>query len=209
MTLGVTKNQRDALRLLAGVVPNDVYLAGGVAVALRFAHRNSHDLDLFAPDSFDPEKLAERLTAALPPSALSITSTAAGTLYFELGGVPASLMSYRYPLLAPADQSPDLGVRIASPDDLVCMKLSAVASRGQARDFWDLRVLLEHGATGGSLSSALTKYQQKFTTNDIGHVVRGLAYFGDADAAPLPRGLEPAHWSGIKDWFLREVSALE
>ena len=55
--IGVTPAQRDALKLLAGVVGPTSYLAGGVAVAARLGHRQSLDLDVFVPDGA-PEDLA-------------------------------------------------------------------------------------------------------------------------------------------------------
>ncbi len=89
------------------------------------------------------------------------------------------------------------------------MKLSAIASRGLARDFWDLELLLKHGAAGGSLSEALERYRRKFAADDVGHVVRSLAYFGDADAAPLPPGLDTARWASIKSWFSEQIPKIE
>ncbi len=58
------------------------------------------------------ERLAERLTAEV--SGLRVTSTAAGTLYLEVNGVPASVLSYRYPLLAEPERNVELAVRVAS-----------------------------------------------------------------------------------------------
>jgi hypothetical protein len=61
------------------------------------------------------------------------------------------------------------------------------------------------GTAGGTLAGALKLYRRKFTTDDIGHVVRSLAYFGDAEAAPLPIGLDSVRWSEIKQWFTLAV----
>jgi hypothetical protein len=114
-----------------------------------------------------------------------------------------------YPLLAPAELAPELGTRVASLEDLTGMKLSAIAARGAARDFWDLHTLLKGGTGGGTLAGALELYGRKFAAHDIGHVVRALAYFGDADAAPLPSGLDPARWTAIKAWFAAAVRVLD
>jgi hypothetical protein len=209
MTSGITLEQREALRALGPTLPGAAYLGGDVAVALTFEHRESHDLDFFVPEDFDPQRLAEQLQAALPTGSFMTTSTAPGTLYLELSGVPASVMTYRYPLLAPPESVSELGARVASLVDLTCMKLSAIASRGAARDFWDLHTMLVAGTAGGSLGTALSHFRLKFAADDIGHVVRSLAYFGDAEADPLPAGLDADRWVAIKAWFEREVSALE
>ena len=58
------------------------------------------------------------------------------------------------------------------------------------------------------LARVLELYRQKFPTDDVGHVIRSLAYFGDADAAPLPRGLTPEYWSEIKKDIADRVRGL-
>jgi hypothetical protein len=205
VTSAITPEQRSALGRLGPALPDDAYLAGGVAVALTFEHRVSRDLDFFLPDEFDPERLAERLLATLTGGSFAVTNTAASTLYVEVDGVPASVIAYGYPLLSPTKPTPELGTRVASLEDLVAMKLSAIAARGAARDFWDLHTLLAGGTAGATLSGALELYRRKYTVHDVGHVIRSLPYFGDADAAPLPTGLDSARWTTIKAWFAKAV----
>ena len=91
---------------------------------------------------------------------------------------------------------------------LVCMKLSAIAGRGAAKDFWDLDGLLAAGAAHGSLAHALELFVRKYSTEDAGHVVRSLVYFGEADAAPLPLGLTPERWAEVKRAIVERVRAL-
>ena len=45
-------------------------------------------------------------------------------------------------------------------DDLACMKLSAIAGRGLARDFWDLHELIV--ASGRSLPEMLAAFRRKY-----------------------------------------------
>ena len=97
MTPTVTEDQLKALAALRAALPADAYLAGGVAIAAALHHRTSRDLDFFLPRDFDPEPMSERLSAEV--SGLTLTSTAPGTLYFEIHSVPTSLIAYRYPLL--------------------------------------------------------------------------------------------------------------
>lgn len=203
MIPGLTEEQRDALDRLARCVDRSTYLAGGVAVALRLHHRQSNDLDLFSP-SIDPMDYVETL-AAMEPGA-RITSQSEGTLYLEVHGIPASWIRYRYPLLAPAERLPGVAVPVATLEDLMSMKLSAVAGRGAARDFWDLDAMLAHTQT--ELGEALEAFARKYATHDRGHVMKSLVYFAEADSAPLPAGLDPSHWAQIKAAFVRRVQAL-
>jgi hypothetical protein len=204
--IGITAAQRSALGKLAPALEPDTYLAGGVAVATAYGHRVSLDIDLFVPHDFDPERLQERLAFAVPE--MRVTGRARGTLHLEIEDVPTSILSYRYALLTNAEVRHGLPVPVASLEDLACMKLSAVAGRGAAKDFWDLHVMLEHGVGKGALAVLLGDYARKFPVEDVGHVVRSLAYFGDAEAAPLPAGLDPESWATIKQAFAARVRAL-
>jgi hypothetical protein len=111
-------------------------------------------------------------------------------------------------LLATTESRTGIAVPIASREDLACMKISAIAGRGAAKDFWDLDVILQHGVANGDLSLLLGAYARKFPVEDVGHAVRSLAYFGEADAAPLPLGLSAEGWRTIKDSFAKTVLAL-
>lgn len=104
-----------------------------------------------------------------------------------------------------------LPVDVASIDDLLCMKLSAIVRRGAARDFWDLHAMLT--ATGRSLRDALDVFAAKHPTVDPGHVLRSLVYFDEAEAEPLPAGLDAARWAAIRRdleaWVVAIVDADE
>jgi hypothetical protein len=206
MDPGITEPQRSALEKLAPSLDEFTYLAGGVAIALELHHRTSLDLDLFVSHDFDSDRLGERLASEVP--SLMTTTRAPGTLHAEVDGIPISVLSYRYPLLVPARFVNDLPVPVASLDDLVCMKVSAIAGRGAAKDFWDLHELLQHGIAGGTLEGVMALYRRKYPVDDLGHAIRSLAYFADADAAPLPRGLIPERWAAIKSEIERRVKAL-
>jgi len=203
---GITEPQRNALARLAPALEPGTYLAGGVAAGLALGHRISKDIDLFVPAAFDEERLEERLAASVPEA--RIVGRAPGTLHLEVAGVPTSILSYRYPFLSAPHSHPDSPVPVVSDDDLVCMKLSAIAGRGAAKDFWDLDLLLKRGAAGGSLAHALELFSKKYATEDVGHVIRSLAYFGDADVAPLPMGLDSSTWTEVKARMTARVREL-
>ncbi len=198
----LTPAQADALSALAPLVSKGYYLAGGVAVASHLHHRVSRDIDLFTRDG-DPEALAEDV-AKLPGA--RITGRTRGTLHLDLGGVPISILRYSYPMLEEPRLVTPVPVLVAGQRDLICMKLSAVAGRGLRRDFWDLHALLN--ATGASLGDALDSFKSKYANEDIGHVVRALAYFGDAETEPLPTGMTEDAWHTIRGWFEERVTGL-
>jgi hypothetical protein len=203
MTVALTDRQREALVRLAEYVGPETYLAGGVAVALHLHHRQSRDLDLFTPTT-DPAQYAEAIATSGAP--MRIISQAEGTLHLEVAGVPASWLRYRYPLLSVLDRVEGVPIPVASIDDLACMKLAAIAGRGAARDFWDLHEILTRKNV--TLAAALEAFARKYVAHDVGHVVKSLAYFSDAESAPFPTGLTPEHWARIRRDFESWVRAL-
>ena len=53
-------------------------------------------------------------------------------------------------------------------------------------------------------------YQRKYSLEDVGHVLRALAYFDDADQERMPRMLRNVGWRTVKQTiqgWLREVAA--
>ena len=119
--------------------------------------------------------------------------------------MPVSLIRHAYALLDPCDRMPEAPVCVASPRDLTAMKLHAIAG-GACRDFWDLHQLL--AMRGIALSEALREHGLRYPNEDLGHVVRSLAYFGDAEAEPPPPGLTEARWGAIRADFERWVPDL-
>lgn len=199
----------DQLRVLEAVAPvlePGSYLVGGVAVGLNLRHRLSVDVGIFVPHDFDPARLLARLQAETQDC--HAIGEAPGTLHLEVHGVPVSILSYRYPLLRIPLVMPGVAIPVAAVEDLVCMKLAAIAGRGAAKDFWDLDSLLAAGAFGRSLSNALDAYCTKYASHDRAQIVKSLAYFGDADAAPLPRGLAAGAWASMKARIAEQVRSL-
>lgn len=181
----------------------DFYLAGGTALALRLGHRESDDLDLFSSQLEDVSGLQARLLGALPD--LAVTSTAPRTLYALVGGVQVSFFGYRYPALACADEPAPGVLPLAGVADIAAMKLAAIASRGSRKDFVGLWFILQQGIT---LEQTLDWFRRKYAMTDLGHVVRALVYFDDADAQPELRMLRPAEWVDVKDSLRRAVERL-
>jgi hypothetical protein len=199
----MTAAQEKALGDVARVVDASFYLAGGVAVAVHLGHRISRDLDLFSQTT-DPTTLADVFVQQCPES--EIVDRSPGTLHLQVAGVPVSAIRYAYPDLASSERIPGVPVPVASVLDLIAMKLSAIAGRGAARDFWDLHAML--AAEGKALAVALDAFRKKYVREDVGHVVRSLAYFADAEAEPMPPGLTPEIWRRIRADFEAWVRAV-
>lgn len=201
MTEAIPPAQRKVLDKLAPLIADAFYLAGGAAIAARLHHRQSRDLDLFSA-----ENPVDRITAIEGIEGATIIGRARGTIHLAIDGVPVSLLQYPYPMLQAPERVEGLPIPLASVADLACMKLSAIAGRGIARDFWDLHALM--AATGDGLTAQLAAFRRKYPVEDVGHVIRSLAYFGDAESQPLPEGLSAVRWKEIRRDFETWVADL-
>lgn len=202
----LTASQRDVLEALGPFLrARDFYLVGGTAVAIHLGHRRSVDLDWFTGDALpDPLRLAEALRREI--GGLDVGSVAPGTLHAEASGVLLSFLEYRYPLLRDLVDWDEYGCRLAPLEDLACMKLSAVSSRGARKDFIDIHAL---GRAGWTLDRMLSLYREKYETRDIGHVLYSLVYFDDAEPEEMPEMLSDVGWEDVKRTLEGWVRAYE
>ncbi len=197
-------NQKAALAYLGNALKEtNYYLAGGTGLSLHLGHRFSIDLDWFTPALNNPESLLRRLSAG--DISFTITSIAPETVYMVLNNVQVSFIGYNYPLIEPRVFWPDFDCYVASIADIACMKLTSLASRGSRKDFVDLHRLLSDFY---SLETLLKLYIQKYRNRDIGHVVRSLVYFQDAETEPSVRMVKSVDWNKVKRDFERWVKEI-
>jgi predicted nucleotidyltransferase component of viral defense system len=174
------------------------YLAGGTALALRLGHRTSVDLDFFTEPPFDEARLIESLVEI---GWLEIFQKESQSVIGMLDGVKFSFLKYPYPLLQPSTTF--RGTQVAAVEDIACMKLDALSSRGTKRDFVDLYCI----AKQLPLLKLLSLFQQKYAAvhYNILHVKKSLVYFDDAEGDPLPDMRVPIEWNKVKEFFKREA----
>ena len=199
------RQQRVAAALAPVLTKRGFYLAGGTAVALHFGHRRSVDLDWFAPEFPEPERLADELR---DHGVRFITdSIAPGTLHGVVHGVRVTLLRHRYPMTSKL-KTGFLDIRIAGLADLAAMKLLALAQRGAKKDFVDIYAL----GRSRSLRQMIRSYQAKYSIDDLGHVLRALVYFEDANRERMPRMFWKTRWRDVKmtiQTWVRQAQTLE
>lgn len=192
---GLERKQIKVLKKLSPfIVERGFYLGGGTALAIYFGHRRSIDLDWFIFGQFGDALL---LAQSLRQAKLDFVTeqTAPGTLHGSIDGVRITFLEFQYPLVAPLIQWEEMGCSFASPEDLACMKLSAIAQRGARKDFCDIYAL---GRKQFSLQEMLDFYKHKFNIHDISPVLYGLTYFEDAEGERMPKMLWNVKWAEIK-----------
>jgi predicted nucleotidyltransferase component of viral defense system len=186
-------------RCLAFLSPKDFirdyYLAGGTALALQIGHRISTDLDWFSASQHllfpEREKVSQILSKN---NEFEITSEQDGLLFARLFKTDVSFIYQHHSLV---EQTIDYqGVRLASPADIGLMKLAAINSRGNRRDFIDLYCLRNIISLNRLLELAPVKYHDRPSFLSV--AARALAYFDDAEAQPMPRMLISIQWSEVR-----------
>lgn len=135
-------------------IPKDFVLYGGTAVALRFGHRESVDFDLFTSrQDYDLKKIGEAIpvikqypheTTLVAPGQVDIL------LLVEGKGVKMTFLSNRDIVAGsvnPPDTARDNNLKIASPLDLMACKVLALHNRSEAKDFFDVAEIIQHGVS--------------------------------------------------------------
>jgi len=160
-------------------LPKNTYMAGGTAATLYLGHRVSVDIDLFTEEHFYTRPITD---AIKEPGLISVVSVSdSDSFIVEVERVRLSLFFYPYPLLEPLYFDQINKISLASLVDIAAMKTVAIVQRGTAKDFVDLRAIIE--ATGISLEKLIAATLGKYgTQGNYGyHIKRGLVFFDDAE----------------------------
>ena len=174
----------------------DFFLVGGTALALQIGHRISVDIDMFTLNDFDPKALIFKLKKQF---AITNITEKQNTLSFDMAcfgrendTVEVDLITYSYPLIKPVIRIDN--IRLLSVEDIIAMKLSAVAGRGSKKDFYDIFYLLK----SYELEQMLSFFEKKFPDTNKFHILKSLTYFDDADSEPNPQTIENVEWETVK-----------
>lgn len=177
-------------RLSPGLVELGFYLAGGTALALRYGHRISVDLDFFKTDEFEVSEVLELIERCT--QGFKILNQTEGSLSVIADDTKVEFFRYKSELLEPTGLLE--GIPFSSIADNAVMKLSALVNRGTKKDFFDVAELLKHFTLGDLLDD----YSRKFSHHDPFMVVKSLTWFEDAEQNPDPELLLGQSWDQVK-----------
>jgi predicted nucleotidyltransferase component of viral defense system len=189
------------LTLMQAKELSEFRLVGGTALSLHLGHRMSVDIDLFtdAPyRSVDFDAIESMLSRSF------------GYVKGTFGGIAGMGKSYMvgtdnnnvvkidiYYSMDPFFQ--DLiekdGVRMATVEEIIAMKLDVVQRGGRKKDFWDLHELLG----SYSIDDMVKLHCQRFEwTHDATIILQNFSDFENADLDFDPICLLDKHWEFIK-----------
>ena len=198
----ISASTEEALCALQGAqLLNGFYLAGGTGLALQFGHRRSLDLDFFSSEHFNEDAFLQRLQRL---DGFALAAKAPYTLHAAIKDTKVSFLGYAYPVLFPANQF--VGVDVADPRDVACMKVSAIASRGTKRDFIDLYMC----ARRYGLDEIMRLFDRKYAQANYSslHILKSFTFFADAEKDPMPHMLDAVEWESVKQFFLGQTPRL-
>ena len=104
-------------------------------------HRKSIDLDYFTARPINTQKLTENLKEIFKNLSFQVSFEEKNTLWCQIDGVKVSFISRFEKLSEPVVEKGYL--RLVSLKDITLMKLSAICSREEYKDYFDLACLAE------------------------------------------------------------------
>ncbi|MBI1182741.1 hypothetical protein GC194_00610 [bacterium] len=169
---------------------NDFFLVGGTALALKYGHRVSVDIDLFTRKEINNEELLHKVHDF---GNVSLTGSSKGGLNVLIDGIKVDFVRHDYPLIKPVEIYDEF--KILSNLDIAAMKMGAIISRRSKKDFIDFFRLSKEYSLNQMLDVYFQKYgHQLFTTA----ILKNLTDFGMADTELTPKLYIQEDWETIK-----------
>jgi predicted nucleotidyltransferase component of viral defense system len=176
-------------------------LVGGTALSLQIGHRLSVDIDLFSDaiyGSIDFQALKQYLIDNFSfVDFFSLDNPALG-MSFTIGTDKENSIKldvyYTDTFIQPA--LIEDGIRLATVEEIIAMKIDVVQRGGRKKDFWDLHELLPKY----SINKMLELHQERYPyTHDNGLIKQNLTDFSIADDDLEPVCLRGKYWAFIKE----------
>jgi predicted nucleotidyltransferase component of viral defense system len=177
-------------------------LVGGTALALKYGHRISVDLDLFSHLPFDNNEIITALGSGFGDSFSLQLNRGKFGVFCYINAIKVDIIKHPFILLK--DLELQEGIRIYHTADIAAMKVNAILGSGKKKDFWDIFELLHHY----SLTDIIQFYFDKFSNQQlmIG-IPHALTYFDDAEESEDPISLKGQSWESVKKFIQQKVSA--
>lgn len=197
----VSPNLLSALEAcMCGEVFKNFRLVGGTSLSLQLGHRMSVDIDLFTDalyGSIDFKEIEYFLNQHF--SYVSTNNTAIvgmGRSYFVGRSVEKAVkidIYYTDPFIN--DSLEVDGIRMATLEEIIAMKLDVVLRGGRKKDFWDIHELIP----SYSFAEMLDLHLKRYPYNHNPSLIRKMMIeFDKADADFDPKCLRGKHWDLIK-----------
>jgi predicted nucleotidyltransferase component of viral defense system len=177
------------------------YLVGGTCLSLRYGHRTSVDLDLFAITDFTNKDLNKNLENAEISFKYNNIQNPVG-LFGYIDNIKVDFVKHHH--FKQIDIATiEEGIRMFGDRDIIAMKIFAILQRAQKKDFWDLAELLQHY----NLKECIEAYNEKYPSNQmLISIPYAVTYFADAEESEAPVSLKGQTWESVKKIIQQKVN---
>ena len=177
------------------------YLVGGTALALKYGHRLSVDLDLFGNKDFNKEFILSQLTETFGEQLMYENTRSQWAIFCYIQNVKVDIVEYKHNQIADAEILGNL--RLYNSLDIMAMKVNAILGRGKKKDFWDIAELLQHY----TIAECIEAHSKKYPSQQILiSIPNALTYFVDADESEEPLSLKGQTWATVKKSIQQKVN---
>lgn len=190
------------LQLMKSDVFNNFRLVGGTALSLQIGHRESIDIDLFSDSEYgalDFNAIENYLKENFQYVDFVNTIPAMGKSYFigENKENTIKLDIYYTDTYIQHYVEVD-GIRMATIEEIIAMKIDVVQRGGRKKDFWDLHDLLE----SYDISQMLDLHKQRYPyRHDRELIIQNFTSFKQADLDFNPICFKGKYWEFVKEDF--------
>jgi len=176
-------------------------LVGGTALALKYGHRSSVDLDLFFHEKFDHTGIENELLHEFGADFDYESGHKKFGIFCNIQNIKVDIVYFPHLPIAPFEQ--DETIRMYSSADISAMKIQAILGRAQKKDFWDLYELLQYY----SLQQLMDWHKQKYPSQMLAiSIPNAISYFIEADESDTPISFKGQTWEKVKNGIKKVVS---
>jgi hypothetical protein len=177
-------------------------LVGGTALSLQIGHRESIDIDLFSDAEYGTlnfKDIEDFLRNNFNYVDFLDVPLAMGKAYFignnEKNTVKLDIF-YTDSFIQPFIKED--GIRMATIEEIIAMKVDVIQRGGRKKDFWDLHNLLD----SYSISKMIELHEQRYPyTHDKDLIIQNFILFEQADDDFEPICYKGKYWEFIKEDF--------
>lgn len=194
------------LKLMAAKEFSQFRLVGGTALSLQIGHRESIDIDLFSDVDYGTlnfNEIEDFLKSNFRYVDFLKVPTAMGKAYF-IGENKDNTVKldvfYTDTYIQPFIEKD--GIRMATIEEIIAMKVDIVQRGGRKKDFWDLHDLLD----SHSITQMIDLHEQRYPySHDKDLIIQNFTNFEQADDDFDPICYKGKYWEFIKEDFEEKI----
>ena len=195
------------ITLMNAPVFENFRLVGGTALSLQIGHRESIDIDLFSDADYGTVNF-EEIELFLKDTFNYVNSLnvlpALGKSYFighdENNTIKLDIF-YTDTFIQPYIEED--GIRMATIEEIIAMKVDVIQRGGRKKDFWDLHDLLD----SHSISQMIELHEKRYPYNhDEELIIKNFTLFDQADDDFDPMCFKGKYWEFVKEDFEEIIS---